>query len=63
PVPAPSFTALGADPSTWITKRSAAGAPLEFHTVGQATDVTLVPLNTVIDERYAVYWNVTPRGA
>ena len=63
PVPAPSFTASGADPSAWITKRSAAGAPLEFRTVGQTTDVTLVPLNTVIDERYAVYWNVTPRGA
>ena len=63
PVAAPSFTASAADPSAWIRKRSAAGAPLEFRTVGQATDVTLVALNTVIDERYAVYWNVTPRGA
>jgi len=24
--------------------------------------VTLVPLHTVIDERYAVYWKVTPRA-
>lgn len=62
PVGAPSFTAPEGDPSAWITRRSAAGAPLEFRTVGQATDATLVPLNTVIDERYAVYWKVTPRA-
>jgi len=62
PVPAPSLVSPGSDLSAWITKRSGAGAPLEFRTVGQATDVTLVPLNTVIDERYAVYWKVTPRA-
>ncbi|HKT07577.1 MAG TPA: beta-L-arabinofuranosidase domain-containing protein [Gemmatimonadaceae bacterium] len=62
PVPAPSFVSPGGDLSAWITKRSGAGAPLEFRTVGQATDVTLVPLNTVIDERYAVYWKVAPHA-
>ena len=39
------------------------GRPLEFRTVGQATDVTLVPLHRVIDERYAVYWRVRRAGA
>ena len=34
------------------------GKPLEFRTTGQATDVTFVPLYTLFDERYAVYWNV-----
>ncbi|MGH7647726.1 MAG: beta-L-arabinofuranosidase domain-containing protein [Gemmatimonadaceae bacterium] len=62
PVPAPSFVAPADDLSTWITRHSGAGEPLEFRTVGQATDVTLVPLNTVIDERYAVYWKVAMRG-
>jgi DUF1680 family protein len=62
PVPAPSFVAPGDDLSAWITRHSGAGEPLEFRTVGQATDVTLVPLNTVIDERYAIYWKVAQRG-
>lgn len=33
---------------------------LEFRTVGQAQEVTLMPLSTVFDERYAVYWRVQP---
>jgi len=61
PVSAPSLVAARGDLSTWITRRSGAGAPLEFRTVGQTTDVTLAPLNTVIDERYAVYWKVASR--
>ncbi len=63
PVSAPSFVAAHGDLSTWITRRSGAGEALEFRTVGQTTDVTLVPLNTVIDERYAVYWKVASRDA
>ena len=48
-----------ADPNhlaSWIepdTKR-----PLTFHAVGQPQPVTLVPLNQLIHERYAVYWKV-----
>jgi DUF1680 family protein len=57
PVPAPSFVAKGADPSAWI--KPVAGKSLEFRTTGQATDVTLVPLHRLFDERYAVYWKVT----
>jgi DUF1680 family protein len=55
PVPAPSFTAAGDDPAAWIRPT---GAPLEFRTQGQATDVTMVPLHRLFDERYAVYWRV-----
>ena len=55
PVPAPAFTAASDDPATWIRP---AGRPLEFRTTGQATDVTLVPLCRLFDERYAVYWRV-----
>jgi DUF1680 family protein len=57
PVPAPELRAGGADPSAWITRTH--GAALEFRTVGQPRDVTLVPFYTLFDERYAVYWKVT----
>jgi Beta-L-arabinofuranosidase, GH127 catalytic domain len=42
------------DLSSWI--KPVPGRPLEFRTEGQAQDVTLVPLCTLFDERYAVYW-------
>lgn len=60
PIAVPSFVARGDDPSAWI--KPVAGRPLEFRTVGQATDVTLVPLYTLFDERYAVYWKVETRA-
>jgi uncharacterized protein len=34
------------------------GRPLEFRTVGQAQNVTLVPFYKLLDERYGVYWKV-----
>lgn len=52
----PSFKAAGADPSSWIT---AGDKPLTFRTSGQHEDVTLVPLNSLYDRRYAVYWQVS----
>jgi uncharacterized protein len=55
--PAPTFVARSDDLSSWI--RPVAGKPLEFRTAGQATDVTLVPLYTLFDERYAIYWKVS----
>lgn len=55
PVPAPTFTVASDDPATWIRPT---GRPLEFRTAGQATDVTLVPLCRLFDERYGVYWRV-----
>jgi DUF1680 family protein len=45
------------DPAFWL--RPVPGRPLEFRTVGQERDLTLVPLAQLYDERYAVYWRVT----
>jgi hypothetical protein len=58
PVPGievPTFRASGADPSSWIKP---ADEPLTFRTTGQKKDVTLVPLNSLFDRRYSVYWQV-----
>ena len=51
----PSFKASGSHPSSWIM---AADKPLTFRTSGQRKNVTLVPLNSLYDKRYAVYWEV-----
>ena len=52
----PSFRASGSDPSSWI---KAGDKPLTFRTSGQRKDVTLVPLNSLYDRRYSVYWDVS----
>jgi len=39
------------------------GKPLTFKTIGQPTDVTLVPLYTVLDEPYGVYWLFLKEGS
>jgi hypothetical protein len=52
----PEFRASGSDPSSWIKP---ADKPLSFRTTGQRKDVTLVPLNSLFDRRYSVYWQVT----
>lgn len=44
------------EPSSWL--RPADGRPLEFRTTGQPSNLTLVPLNRIFDERYAVYFKV-----
>jgi len=56
-IAAPAIVAKAADPASWLQPVS--GKPLEFRTVGQQTQLTLVPLNEIYDERYAVYWKVT----
>jgi hypothetical protein len=56
PLEIPTFEAKSADPAGWIKP---AAAPLQFRTTGQKKDVTLVPLNRIIDRRYAVYWQVS----
>lgn len=56
PVPAPVIRSASADPASWIEPT---GRPLEFRTVGQSSALTLVPLNRVFDERYAVYWKLS----
>ena len=52
----PTFRAASGDPSSWIKPT---GKPLTFRTTGQAMDVTLVPLNSLFDKRYSVYWQVS----
>jgi DUF1680 family protein len=44
------------DPQSWLAP--VAGRSLEFRTRGQKDDLTLVPLNRLFDERYAVYFKV-----
>jgi DUF1680 family protein len=55
PVEIPAFRAAGG-PDSWIKP---AGKPLVFRTTGQKEDVTLVPLNSLFDRRYSVYWRVS----
>jgi DUF1680 family protein len=58
PVPeieVPTFRARG-DPESWIKP---ADGPLTFRTAGQKTDVRLAPLNSIMDRRYSVYWEVS----
>ena len=52
----PTFQASAAEPSRWIKPT---GVPLTFRTTGQKQDVTLVPLNSIFDKRYSVYWEVS----
>jgi DUF1680 family protein len=55
PVAVPELHSSGA-PEDWI--QPVAGRPLEFRTVRQAQDVTLVPFYQLFDERYGLYWKV-----
>ena len=52
----PSFKAGDPDPGAWIKPGDRA---LVFHTRGQQKDVTLLPLHSIADKRYSVYWQVT----
>jgi uncharacterized protein len=47
-------------PTAWIEPDSK--QPLTFHSVGQPQPLTLVPLNQLIHERYAVYWKVKSKS-
>jgi len=56
PIGVAPIVARSREPSSWL--RPVAGRALEFSTVGQKNDLTLVPLNRIFDERYAVYFNM-----
>jgi DUF1680 family protein len=57
PVAAPTVRAASLeDPRSWLEPLP--GRPLEFRSTGQEMPLTLVPLNEIFDERYAVYWKV-----
>ena len=62
PVAAPAIAARADDPASWL--QAVPGRALEFRTVGQANELTFIPLYRILDERYAVYWKFggTPRG-
>ncbi|MHB8734176.1 MAG: glycoside hydrolase family 127 protein [Terriglobales bacterium] len=48
------------DPAGWL--EPVAGEPLTFRAAGQAQPLTLVPLNEVFNERYAVYWQLQDKA-
>ncbi len=55
PLDVPVLRPASADPASWIKPT---GSPLTFQTTGQRRNVTLIPLNSLFDKRYAVYWKV-----
>jgi uncharacterized protein len=52
----PTFRASSRDPGAWI---KGGNGPLAFRTAGQKKDVELIPLNSLLGRRYAVYWQVS----
>ena len=58
PVAVPAILAPLADPASWLER--VPGRALEFRTRAGNAPLTLIPFNRVLDERYAVYWNVHP---
>jgi hypothetical protein len=58
PVAVPDLHAASANPASWIKP---AAEPLTFKTTGQKQEITMIPLNRIAGERYAVYWRM--RGA
>jgi DUF1680 family protein len=56
PIDIPMFHAGNADPASWIKPGD---KPLTFRTTGQQKDVSLVPINSIFDKRYSVYWQVS----
>ena len=56
----PEIVADPSAPTAWV--ESDAKQPLLFHAVGQSQPLTMVPLNEVIHERYAVYWKVNRKA-
>lgn len=56
PINVPTFRAASQSPDSWIKPGD---KPLAFRTVNQEANVPLVPLNSLFDRRYAVYWEVS----
>jgi len=52
----PDITADASKPASWIEPDPK--QPLTFRAIGQSQSFPLVPLNRIINERYAVYWKV-----
>ena len=56
PLAVAPIVARSHDPSSWL--RPVAAGALEFRTTGQESDLTLIPLNRILDERYAIYFRM-----
>ena len=56
PMEVPTFSAARLDPTSWIKPGD---KPLTFRTTGQLKDVSLVPLNSIFEKRYSVYWQIS----
>lgn len=56
PAPVPTITANITDPASWV--EPVKGQQLVFRGGGQSEPLTLVPLNSIVHQRYAVYWKV-----
>jgi DUF1680 family protein len=58
PLPAVDYAlkAGGKDPASWIKPT---GKPLTFAVAGQSRNITLMPVNSIFDRRYVVYWQVS----
>jgi DUF1680 family protein len=54
-ITAPAIARPSKDPTSWIQPGD---KPLTFRTAGQRQQLALVPLNTLFDKRYVVYWQV-----
>jgi DUF1680 family protein len=55
PMEVADLHAPGSDPAAWIRP---VDRPLVFRTTGQEKNLTLQPLSSIFDRRYAVYWRV-----
>lgn len=58
PYKVPEITGKIDDVSSWV--EPAVGSPLQFRTVHQDQAIDLVPLNQILQHKYAVYWKVNP---
>jgi DUF1680 family protein len=56
-IPVPGIATSG-DSAEWV--EPVKGRTLVFRTAGQASAIELVPLYQLFDERYTVYWKVSP---
>ena len=55
------FLAETADDLSWL--KPVDGKPLTFASTGQPFDITFKPFNTIVGERYGLYWPVVPKDS
>jgi uncharacterized protein len=60
-IPVPDISSTGKDATSWV--EPAKDKRLSFRTAGQSTNIELIPLYKLFDERYTVYWKVNTKSA